>query len=87
MATLRLRPLLATLLLALAGSAALASEVPPSDAKPLSQILEAVEKNHPGVIVSADFDERRWEVVSCTADGRSCASTRARPRRCATAAT
>ncbi|HRH87598.1 MAG TPA: PepSY domain-containing protein [Rubrivivax sp.] len=79
MASIRPRPLLAALLLALAGSAS-ATEVPPADAKPLSQILEAVEKNHPGVIVSADFDERRWEVVSCSADGRSCRELRIDPR-------
>lgn len=80
MPSLQLRPLLASLLLALAGGAASATEVPPTDAQPLSQILEAVEKNHPGVIVSADFDERRWEVVSCTADGRSCRELRIDPR-------
>ena len=80
MPSLRLRPLLATLLLALAGGGAWATEVPPADAQPLSQILEAVEKNHPGVIVSADFDERRWEVVSCSADGRSCRELRIDPR-------
>ena len=80
MPSLRLRPLLATLLLALACGAAWATEVPPADAQPLSQILEAVEKNHPGVIVSADFDERRWEVVSCSADGRSCRELRIDPR-------
>lgn len=80
MPSLRLRPLLATLLLALAGGTAWATEVPPADAQPLSQILEAVEKNHPGVIVSADFDERRWEVVSCSADGRSCRELRIDPR-------
>ena len=80
MPSLRLRPLLATLLLALAGGGAWAAEVPPADAQPLSQILEAVEKNHPGVIVSADFDERRWEVVSCSADGRSCRELRIDPR-------
>ena len=80
MPSLRLRPLLATLLLALAGGGAWATEVPPADAQPLSQILDAVEKNHPGVIVSADFDERRWEVVSCSADGRSCRELRIDPR-------
>ena len=80
MPSLQLRPLLASLLLALASSVVLAAEVPPADAKPLSQILEAVEKNHPGVIVSADFDERRWEVVSCNADGRSCRELRIDPR-------
>ncbi len=80
MPSLQLRPLLASLLLALASSVVLAAEVPPADARPLSQILEAVEKNHPGVIVSADFDERRWEVVSCNADGRSCRELRIDPR-------
>ena len=80
MPSLRLRPLLATLLLALACGGAWAAEVPPADAQPLSQILDAVEKNHPGVIVSADFDERRWEVVSCSADGRSCRELRIDPR-------
>ena len=57
MPSIQLRPLLATVLLALAGGTAWAAEVPPADAKPLSQVLEAVEKDHPGVIISADFDE------------------------------
>jgi len=81
MSRIRARALLATaLLLVLASSPARATELPPADAKPLSQILDAVEKNHPGVIVSADFDERRWEVVSCSADGRSCRELRVDPR-------
>ncbi len=71
---------LAGLMLALAASTGSATELPPADAKALSQILEAVEKDHPGVIVSADFDERRWEVVSCNADGRSCRELRVDPR-------
>ena len=80
MPSIQLRPLLATVLLALAGGTAWAAEVPPADAKPLSQVLEAVEKDHPGVIISADFDERRWEVTVCSADGRSCRELRIDPR-------
>ena len=68
----RARSLLSTLVLALAGSVALGAEVPPAGAKPLSQILEAAEKSHPGLIISAEFDQRRWEVVSCSSEGRSC---------------
>ena len=71
---------LAALLLSLAGGAASAAELPPADAKPLSQILEAVEKAHPGVVISAEFDERRWEILSCNADGRSCRELRVDPR-------
>ncbi len=40
--------------------------LPPVDARPLSQILEAVEESHSGVIVSAD--------------GRSCGELRIDPR-------
>ena len=64
------RRLLACVSFALAGAGAWAAELPPADAKPLSQILEAVEAAHPGVIISAEFDERRWEVISCEAGSR-----------------
>ncbi len=57
--------------LGLASSTALADR-PPSNAKALSALLEGVEKNHPGVIMSAEFDDRRWEVVTCAGEGRSC---------------
>ena len=40
---------------ALAASAAFAGGVPPSGSKPLSQILEAAEASHAGVVVSAEF--------------------------------
>ena len=75
-----LRQLLATSTLALTAVTGIAAEMPPADAKPLSQILEAVEKSHPGVILSADFDDRRWEVLSCSPDGRSCRELRIDPR-------
>lgn len=58
--------------LALAASAAFAGGVPPSGSKPLSQILEAAEASHAGVVVSAEFDDGRWEVISCNEKGRSC---------------
>ncbi|MBE2242357.1 MAG: PepSY domain-containing protein [Burkholderiaceae bacterium] len=73
-------PLLAALVLGLAGTAALAADVPPSGAKPLSQILEAAHKVQPGVIVSAEFDDGRWEVVSCNAEGRGCREIHLDPR-------
>lgn len=75
-----LRRLLTASSLALTAAAGVAAELPPADAKPLSQILEAVETAHPGVILSADFDDRRWEVLSCNADGRLCRELRIDPR-------
>lgn len=74
------RSRLAAVSLALAAATALAAEVPGADAKPLSQLLEGVEKAHPGVVVSAEFDDRRWEVLSCNPDGRSCRELRIDPR-------
>jgi hypothetical protein len=79
MALLQPRPSCAAPLLALAGSAALASEVSPVEARALSQILEAVEMSPSIVIVSANFEERHREVVSCSADGRSCREQRTDP--------
>lgn len=57
-----------------------AAALPPADARPLSQILDAVVAAHPGVVVSAEFDEGRWEVLSCDADGRRCRELRVDPR-------
>ena len=75
------RPFLpAMLVLALAAGAATARERPPADAKPLSQILTTVAQGHPGVIISAEFDDRRWDVVSCGDDGRNCRELRVDPR-------
>lgn len=74
------RRLFAAASLALAAAAAVAAEVPGADARPLSQLLEEVEKAHPGVIVSAEFDDRRWEVLSCNPDARSCRELRIDPR-------
>jgi uncharacterized iron-regulated membrane protein len=75
-----LRSLLAACGLGLLTLGSVAAEVPPGDAQPLSRILEAVAKAHPGVIVSAEFDERRWEILSCEPDGRSCRELRVDPR-------
>lgn len=74
------RRLLALLTMALAGAGASASELPPADAKPLSQILEAVEAANPGVIISAEYDDRRWEVISCKPDSKICRELRIDPR-------
>lgn len=74
------RRLLAATCLALAAGAGMAAEVPGADAKPLSQLLEAVEKAQPGVVVSAEFDDRRWELLACNPDGRSCRELRIDPR-------
>ena len=57
--------------LALATAAALADR-PPPNGKALSALLEDVERSHPGVIMSAEFDDRRWELVTCASEGRSC---------------
>lgn len=80
MIRLPVRSWLAATCAALAAAAAVAAELPGADAKALSQLLEVVEKSHPGVIVSAEFDDRRWEVLSCNPDGRSCRELRIDPR-------
>lgn len=61
----RFAPLLVAAALA-QGSVALAADMPPADALPLSEILEAV----PGNIGEAEFDDGRWEVKAC--DGARC---------------
>jgi hypothetical protein len=47
-----------------------AGELPPPGSKPLSAILKAVEGQELGVITSAEFDDRWWEVTVCK--GREC---------------
>jgi len=58
--------------LSLASAAALAADRPPANGKALSAVLEGVESGHPGVVMSAEFDDRRWVVVTCPGEGRSC---------------
>ena len=47
--------------IALAG----ADELPPPGSKSLSALLKAVEGQALGVITSAEFDDRWWEVTVC----------------------
>src|SRR5574337_580547 len=76
--------LLSATCLGLAAGAAMAAEIPGADAKPLSQLLEGVARSQPGMIVSAEFDERRWEILSCEPDGRSYRGLRVDPGRAKT---
>jgi hypothetical protein len=64
-------PLLLGALLIAAGCSTSADR-PPAGSKPLSEILQGVEKSRPGIVVSADFEDRLWEVVVCDAGGRNC---------------
>ncbi|RZT93859.1 PepSY domain-containing protein [Rivibacter subsaxonicus] len=70
--------LLGALLLAVAGGAA--AERPPAGSKPLSEILQGVEKSNPGVVVSAEIDDGRWEVVVCEPSSRRCREIYVDPR-------
>jgi hypothetical protein len=59
------------MILGLASASALA-ERPPTGAKALSTVLDAVDSSHPGTVISAEFDDRRWTVVTCAGEGRAC---------------
>lgn len=49
-------------------SAAVAGEIPPPGAKPLSVILKSVEDRKLGSISEAEFDDGLWEVKVCSAE-------------------
>jgi hypothetical protein len=55
-----------------------ADERPPTGSLPLSAIAAAVERSHPGVISSAEFDDGWWDVEVC--DDRGCRELRIDPR-------
>lgn len=46
-------------------TSALADDLPPANAKPLSAILTAVEQQNLGAVAEAEFDNGRWEVTAC----------------------
>lgn len=48
---------------------AVADELPPADAKPLSEILKQVEDRDLGRICEAEFDDGAWEVKVCSDAG------------------
>lgn len=52
----------AGIVLALAASAAAGGELPPSDGKPLSELVKSLEDAGVGVITSIEFDDGVWEV-------------------------
>lgn len=70
--------LMGALLLVSAESAI--AERPPANSKPLSEILQGVEKSRPGTVISADFDDRLWEIVVCDTGGRECREVYVDPR-------
>ncbi len=49
-------------LTAFATQAVLARDIPPSDAKPLSEIVSGLERQGYNPVVEIDFDDGRWEV-------------------------
>jgi hypothetical protein len=53
-------------------SPAVAQEVPPGDALPLSQMLKTVEADGARTVHSAEWHRRAWEVVSCPGRSRVC---------------
>jgi hypothetical protein len=58
-------------MLVLAANAANA-DMPPAGSQPLSAVLESVEKSATMIVVSADFEKGRWEIVACSEDGKTC---------------
>jgi hypothetical protein len=71
-------PWLVGVLLLGAGSAS--ADRPPADSKPLSEILQGVEKSRPGAVISAEFERQLWEIVVCDAGGRQCREVYVDPR-------
>lgn len=67
-------PLLAlAIALGLSGGGSAAAQVsPPEGALPLSQILSGIEADGARTIASAEFELRRWEILSCPGRGRLC---------------
>ncbi len=63
--------LISAALIVLAANTANA-ESPPTGSQPLSAVLESVEKSPTAVVVSADFERGRWEIVACSDDGKTC---------------
>jgi len=45
-------------------------ETPPSNGKPLSAIIKAVEDRNYGTITEAEFDDGKWEIEVHQAGGR-----------------
>ena len=44
-------------------------DAPPADGKPLSEILQVVEKQPATRVAEVEFDDGRWEVKACDAAG------------------
>ena len=61
-----------TLLIALAAMPAAAQVSPPAGGMALSQILAGIEANGTRTVSSAEFELRRWEIVSCPGRNRAC---------------
>lgn len=55
-----------------------ARELPPADAKPPSEILQAVEARHTGAITEVEFDEGHWGIKVC--ENRTCLQLLLDPR-------
>ena len=58
--------------LTLAASPAAAQASPPAGSIALSQILAGIEANGTRTVSSAEFELRRWEIVSCPGRNRVC---------------
>jgi hypothetical protein len=64
--------LIPALFLAFAAVPAMAQVSPPEGAQPLSTILAGIEANGDRTVYSAEFEVRRWEIVSCPGRSRFC---------------
>jgi len=59
---------------------ATASSRPPAGSKPLSEILQGIERRAGEVVFSAEFGSRSWEILACEPGGRSCREINVDPR-------
>jgi hypothetical protein len=79
--------IVATLLFSVFAVPAMAQISPPDGSQPLSQILAGIEAEGARTIYSAEFETRRWEVVSCPGRSRICQEDRIDPTTGAVTAT
>ncbi len=79
--------IIAALLLSGLAAPVTAQTSPPEGSLPLSQILAGIEADGARTISSAEFETRRWEVVSCPGRSRICREDRIDPTTGAVTAT
>jgi hypothetical protein len=79
--------IIAALLLTVFAMPAMAQISPPEGSQPLSQILAGIEAEGARTVSSAEFETRRWEIVSCPGRSRICQEDRIDPATGAVTAT